>query len=58
MRPMDKWIHLDRPMKIERTTSNDASSSCSMWHNLMLHRGLDGHDLKTSIHESSFNISR
>ena len=36
MRPMDMWIHHDRPMKIEWTTSNDASSSCATWNNCCL----------------------
>ena len=34
MRLMDTWIHCDRLMKIERATSNDASSSRAMWRNL------------------------
>ena len=34
MRAMDTWTHRDRSMKIERSTSNDASSSHAMWKNL------------------------
>ena len=34
MRPMDTWIHRDRPIKVKGTTSNDASSSHATWRNL------------------------
>ena len=34
MRPMDTWFHHDRPMKMERTTLNDTSSSRATWYNL------------------------
>ena len=34
MRPMDTWNHHDHSMKIERTSSNDASFSRATWLNL------------------------
>ena len=55
---MDTWIHRDRTIKIERTTSNNASSSRScdiMW---MLYCGSDGRDLKTLIYELLVNLNR